>query len=280
MRVVAPQTLEEALELKAMHGPDARVLAGGQSLSVLLQKGLVSPELVIYLGEIKGLDQVSKNGGAITLGPLVTSGQVEHSAELKKAAPLLHQVCSLVASPHVRNLGTVVGNLCHAEVGSDPPQALLVLDAEVQARSVRGERWIALSDFALDFFTTALQDDEIATAVRFKTFAGKATYIKNRVREMDLAVAGVAVALRQKERKVADVRIAVGGTGPKPLRASAAEAQVRGLSTAEAVRSADDIGWAVANEVPPSLSDAFGSSEYRKRLVAVSAGRGIAKTLV
>lgn len=279
MRLVAPKTLEEVLELKAQRGADARVLAGGQSLAVMMQKGLVAPELIIYIGEIKGLGRVSTKGGVVTLGPLVTSGQVEHSTELKKVAPLLHQVCSLVASPHVRNLGTVVGNLCHAEVGTDPPQALLALDAEVQARSVRGERWIPISDFALDFFTTALEEDEIATAVRFKPFAGKSTYIKNRVREVDLAVAGVAVAVQESDGKVADVRIAVGGTGPRPLRATGIEAQVCGLSKAEVAKDAEEIGWTAAREINPTLSDSFGSVQYRRRLVAVSVRRGLERLL-
>ncbi len=279
MRVVAPRTIEEALETKSRLGADARVLAGGQSLAVLLQKGLVMPETLIYLGEIKELASLSISQDDVRLGAMVTSGQVELSEEVSSVVPLLSYVCSVVASPHVRNMGTVVGNLCHAEVGSDPPQALLALDAEVHALSARGHRWIPIADFILDYFETALEDDEIATEVRFKPFYGKSTYIKHRVRHMDLAVTGVAVALNVNEDGVTSPRFAVGGTGPRPLRANAAEAQMDGLTREEAMRSAGDIGAAVAEEVNPSLSDAFGHSEYRKRLLAVSVRRGVQELL-
>ena len=279
MKVMMPRFMDEALEMKSQMGDEAKVLAGGQSLSVLLQKGLVSPEAIIYLGEIEEMADLAVSSDEVRFGAMVTSGRLEHDPRIKEGVPLLAEVCAVVASPHVRSLGTVVGNMCHAEVGSDPPQALLALDAEIRARSARGDRWIPATELIQDFFQTSLEEDEIATEVRFTPFEGRAAYFKHRVRSMDLAVAAVAVAVRVQDGRIADARFAVGGAGPRPLRAFKAEAQLRGLVSDEAVKAAAEVAAAVADEADPSLSDAFGTAEYRKRLVRVSARRGIHRLL-
>lgn len=276
MIVHTPETLQEALELKRKLGSEGLVLAGGQSLVVMLQQRLAQPEAVISLQRINELRDIQVNG-SVQLGAMVTMAQAAADERIRQAAPSLSKVCGIVASPHVRNMGTVVGNACHAEPGSDPPQALLLLDAEVRAQSARGERWIPASEFFVSFLQSALAEDEIATAVRFPSQpAGADTYLKHRRRMMDLAIVGVgAMLVKQPDGRVT-VRLAAGGVGPRPARALTTEEEMGARTPTDLEAIAEDVGARAAEEINPTLSDGFGSSSYRKKLVQVSTRRAIA----
>lgn len=275
MIVHTPDTLEEALELKARYGPEGVVLAGGQSLVVLLQQRLAQPEAVISLQRLQELKSISVNGN-VQIGAMVTMAQAAADERIRAAAPSLARICGLVASPHVRNAGTVLGNACHAEPGSDPPQALLLLDAEIEARSASGSRWIPASQFFVSFLQSALEENEIATAIRFaRQPRGTETYIKHRRRQMDLAIVAIAATLIDEGEGKATLRLAAGGVGPRPVRAPQTEAAVGVRQAADIERMAADIGAQAAAEIAPTLSDGFGSSDYRRRLVQVSTRRAI-----
>ena len=279
MKILVPHHMDQALEMKQQYGDEAQVLAGGQSLSVLLQKRLVSPEVLIYLGEIEELNNLTVSEEQVRFGAMVTNARLEYSNELKKVAPLLSHICSVVASPHVRNLGTVVGNLCHAEVGTDPPQALLALDAQICARSSKGTRWIPVINFITDFFETTLKANEIATEITLNPLKCKSTYFKHRVRSMDLAIASVAIAIQIQAGKIAVARIAIGGVGPKPIRALNTESSLIGITPEAAIENADDFGSSASIEANPSLSDSFAPVKYRKHLVGVAVSKGIRQIL-
>ena len=279
MKILAPNHLDEALEMKQQYGDDAQILAGGQSLSVLLQKRLVSPKVLIYLGEIAELNNLTVSEELVRFGAMVTNGRLEYSQELKKIAPLLSHICSVVASPHVRNLGTVVGNLCHAEVGTDPPQALMALNAQICARSLKGTRWIPAVNFITDFFETTLKEDEIATEIKLSPIKCKSTYFKHRVRSMDLGIASVAIVIQIQDGKITSARLAIGGVGPKPIRALNTEASLIGITPEEALENADDFGSSASIESNPSLSDSFAPAKYRKHLVRVAVSKGIQQLL-
>jgi carbon-monoxide dehydrogenase medium subunit len=279
MKILVPHHLNEALEMKQQYGDQAQVLAGGQSLSVLLQKRLVSPEVLIYLGEIEELNTLIVSEEQVRFGAMVTNSRLEYSQELKKIAPLLSHICSVVASPHVRNLGTVIGNLCHAEVGTDPPQALLALDAQICASSVKGTRWIPAIDFITDFFETTLEEDEIATEIKLSPTKCKSTYFKHKVRSMDLAIASVAIAIQIQDDKIASARLAIGGIGPKPIRALNTESSLIGITPEAAIENADHFGSSASIEANPSLSDSFAPAKYRKHLVRIAVSKGIRQIL-
>lgn len=275
MIVHTPETLEEALQLKQKYGSDGLILAGGQSLVVLLQQRLAQPDAVISLQRLNGLREIRING-MVEMGAMVTMAQATADERIRQVAPALARVCGIVASPHVRNMGTVVGNACHAEPGSDPPQALLLLDAEIRAESVRGQRWIPVSEFFVSFLQSALEEDEIATAVRFRAQpAGADTYIKHRSRMMDLAIVGIGAMLVKEASGKFSVRLASGGVGPRPLRASATESEIGLRTPTDLAAMAADIGFKAAEEINPTLSDGFGSSGYRKKLVQVSTRRSL-----
>ncbi|MPZ23465.1 MAG: hypothetical protein GEU28_07955 [Dehalococcoidia bacterium] len=264
------------MELKSRLGSGARVLSGGQSLVPLLRQRLAQPDALISLGRIAGLADIRVNGGA-SIGAMTTVRAIEVSPELRKVAPILPLACSSVASVHVRTMGTIGGNLCHAEVGSDPPQALLLLDAQVDAVSARGHRGISIHDFVQGYFTSVLDDDEIVTGFSFTAPSPSArfSYKKYSLRAMDLAIAAVGVGVDFVGDRCEWLRIAVGGVGPRPVRARQAEADWHGCPLNDLTRNAGGLGEDVAREVEPSLSDVFGSEGYRRRLVRAGVKQAI-----
>lgn len=275
MEYFAPQSLREVLELKARFQDEALVLAGGQSLSVLMQNRLVQPAAIISIQNVADLAQIRREDGTITIGAGVTMRTVVLDPLLRTEAPILAEVTSRVASAHVRSLGTLTGNLCHAEAGSDPPQALLLLDADVLIGGARGERAVPLRDFIVGHFQTVLEPDEVATGVRFKPLSSAGFhYAKFRRRQMDLAVVGVAVQFVEdgaSGRYVA--RIAVGGTGKRPERIDSDRQPLR--TVAEFLAASKEIAAEAEAKASVDMADVFGSVAYRRHLVRIGVERGI-----
>ena len=143
-KLLRPGSLDEALSERERHGTDALPIAGGQSLLVMLRNKLIDPKLLLDLeplGELRGVKRDSKS---ISIGAMTTFYDLLSSTEVKTAAPVLAQAASKVGSTAIRNLGTIGGNLCHNEIGSDPPSALLALNASVECLSLRGRRKMPL----------------------------------------------------------------------------------------------------------------------------------------
>jgi len=140
---LVPQSISQMTKHLAEYGEDAKVIAGGQSLLVLINQGLVSPGVLVSLNEVAGLDQiVHDDSKGLEIGAAVTQTQIATSALIREKYMGLAQAAEKVGSVHVRNLGTVGGNVCHADPGADSPPALLALQASVKAVSRRGERII------------------------------------------------------------------------------------------------------------------------------------------
>ena len=160
-----PTSVDAAVAILATAPDDARVMAGGQSLTPLLTLGLSSPEIVVSLDRCADLNEIETNEAALHLGAMVTTAEVERSKHIAGIAPLLTTAAREVGSIHVRNFGTAVGNVCHADPGSDLIPALLCHHGAVQLRSPAGVRSVDIADFVTGPFSTAIAGAEIATSI-------------------------------------------------------------------------------------------------------------------
>ena len=271
----APKTLREALTLLDRYRDECKVIAGGQSLLVLMRQRLVAPE---YLIDIKGVSELNyitsdaKEG--LKIGALTTHRAVEKSPAMKNGFSVLGEMERRLASIQTRNWGTLGGNICHGEPAGDPAPVLIALKSTLKMASLKGERTMPVDDFTLDYFETALEPDELLTEIQVPLplpHTG-AAYTKFNIIESDVATVGVAVSLTLGSGSgiCEDVRIALGASAPTPMRAKKAEAVLRGKRiTDNLLREA---GGVASTEAEP-ISDITASAEYRRELVRVLVAR-------
>jgi carbon-monoxide dehydrogenase medium subunit len=266
-----PTSLTEALSVFARHDGECRLIAGGTALVPILRLGLARPDRLVSLHRIPRFAEIRAEGGVLTVGAMATHAQVGRSAPVREGWPLLAEAVSRVASPAIRATGTLGGNLCYAESASDVAPALLCLGAELTVAAARGERTVPVADFFRGFYEAALEPGEILTEIRIpRPRAGsRGGYVKFCPRSAeDRALVGVAALLVMANdgRRCEDVRLALGGAAPTPMRARRAERVARGEAlTDSAIRAA---AAAAAAEADP-LSDLMGSADYRREMVRV-----------
>jgi aerobic carbon-monoxide dehydrogenase medium subunit len=256
---LAPTSLEEALGLRAAHGDDATVVAGGTFLAILLNQGLIAPAKLLALRSVPGLDGIRAND-ELRLGALVTHSAVERSAVVRERWPAVAHVFSVVASPRIRNQATVGGVLGDADYASDPPAMLSALGARVVVRGARGTRELPVEEFIVGHYETSLEADELITEVIVPSGAVRAVYRKFRSRSHeDRPCVGVAAAA------TADgLRVVVGAVAGTPQ------------FFPDICRLVDpvEIGHAYAEAIEP-ITDLRGSAGYRRRVIAVEVRRAV-----
>jgi carbon-monoxide dehydrogenase medium subunit len=262
-----PETLEQAVAAKAEHGVDAAFLAGGQSLIPMLNFRLARPAVVIDLGAVLELDYTFLDGDRVVIGATRSQRDVELDREVKNRCPLVPQALGWVAHPAIRNRGTVVGSVAHADSASELPAVLLALDASVRAVSASGERSISADEFFVFNLTTALRPDELLAAVELPQLPKNTgtAFVEVARRHGDYALAGVCAAVRHgADGAIEDVRLACCGIAPVPVRATAAESILRGSPPSED-------GFEHAADLTAELVDAIDEEQcsvlYRRRLV-------------
>lgn len=268
---VAARGLPDALELLARHQDEAKVLAGGQSLLVLLRQGLIAPSVLVSLRAIEELRAVAvsaADGGHIGAG--VTQARLEREEHLRAHYTALVDAASVVATRQVRNRGTLGGNLCHADPTADPPAALIALGAALELVGLSGTRQVPVEAFFRDFMEVDVGPQEILTRVLLPPAApdSGSAYLKHRLREVDTALVGAAVWVRldPAAETIAEARVGLAAAGPTPLRSLAAEDVLRGApASAETLAAA---GRAAAAASMP-LSDTEASEWYRREMVSV-----------
>lgn len=263
----AVSSVEEALDLLAEHGDEAKVLAGGQSLVPLLALRLARPE---YLVDINGVESLGtfEHAESLTLGALVRHRTVEKDSAISGANPLVSAAARYIGHAVIRNRGTVGGTISHADPAAELPAVLVALDGDVEAASTTGTRTVTPSDFFQGFLTTALAPEEMVTAVRFPAWpVGSGwSFREFSRRNGDFAVAGAAVVVSIDDRGLIDgARIALSGMSDVPVRAGAAEVALIGQSPSSGIWKEAAVA-AVADVAPPS--DLHGSSAYRKHVAA------------
>lgn len=275
----APKSLEEAFELLARHGEEAKLLAGGHSLLPLMKLRLAAPAALIDLGKIPGLGGIREEGDQILIGAMTTHAEVERSELLRRRAPLLPETAAEIGDVQVRNRGTVGGALAHADPAADYPAALLVLEAELTLASRNGTRTVATKDFLVDMLTTALQPGEILTEIRFATDgAGTGSaYLKLHQPASGFAIVGVAARIELEDgKRCREVRVGVTGVAPKAYRATAVEEALTGqaLDSKHIAQAATK----AAVGVEP-LSDLHASARYRTAMAEVFTRRALTEAI-
>ncbi|MGH8874912.1 MAG: FAD binding domain-containing protein [Acidimicrobiia bacterium] len=273
---VAPATLEEAFEALAS-SEFAKVMSGGMSLIPLMKLRLLSPELVVDIGRLAGLDQIKDGGDHVAIGALVRHAQ----AAASKAVPAaLSTAASWTGDVQVRNRGTTCGAIAHADVAADQPAAALALGATMVARSRSGTREIASDDFFVDALTSALEPSEVLVEVRVpKLGAGEGSaYDKlgRRGGHTDYAVAGAAARVKRSNGSISECRVALTGVAAKPeLAHGVMEAMVGSDGSSGAVEAAAEKAADGLNV----LEDLYGSVEYKAHLAKVFVKRALTQAV-
>lgn len=276
-----PKNLKEVHAALKEFGDDAKLIAGGTALVIMMKQRLVRPGCLVSLGSVRGFNGIELKDGGVKIGGLATHRAVESSPLLRRRLPMLAETYHHVATLRIRNMATVGGGLAHADPNQDPPPSLIALGATVKATSPTGSRVIPLDEFFKGYYETVLGPDEIITEVFVPKVAPNtgAAYIKFLPRTADdyATVSAAAVLTLDKNKKtIADVRIALGSVGETPIRATEAEAVLRG-------QPLKSDGFAAAGEkakqaVDP-ISDFRGSAAYKKDMAAVFVRRALEKAL-
>lgn len=270
----APTTVAEVVQALTDHGDEATVLGGGQSLLPVLKIRMAAPEVLVDLRRVTELREVREDGEAIVLGAMATHHAVAHDALVQEHAGLLAQAAGSIGDPQIRYRGTLGGALAHADPAGDIAPALLALDAEVEIAGREGTRRLPVSDFLEDYFTTALGEDELLTAVRVPKHTGWGMHHEKFTQvAQSWAVVAVAAAVRVEGGSIAEARVAMSNMGATALRAKAVEAALTGRPVEE---SALHETAARAGEGTEPPSDPAGTPEYRRHLAGVLAGRAVA----
>jgi carbon-monoxide dehydrogenase medium subunit len=274
-----PATLKKALVLLDKHADEARAIAGGTSLLIMMRQRLLLPKVVVSLARIPKFDRITfdaKKG--LRVGAGARHRDVELSPVIKRRYPLLHETFHKVAQPRIRNMGTIGGNLACGDPLTDPGASLIALDAEVVLTSSKGQRRLRLDEFFIDYYQTALEPGELLTEIHVPPVTRPAwAHIKFTPRSVeDFATVGVAVTLRAKDGTCEDVRLALNSVASTIVRAKQAEEVLRGkLVTDAAMR---EMGEVASTEVDP-IDDNRGSADYKRDLVKVLVPRALQEAM-
>ena len=273
---LAPKTVEEAISLLSRHDGEARPIAGGTDLILKMKRREVAPPYLVGLKNIPGLDYVEyEDVQGLRFGPLVTIHTMEKSRIVREKFPILSRAASTIGSAQIRNLGTVVGNVCNALPSADMIPGLIVLGAKLKIANIKGEKTIAIEDFLTGPGQTVLSHDELVVEVQVPCLPPHSggVYIKHAPREaMDLAIISVATLITLHEGMCGEVKICLGTVGPTQIRATKAERILRGKPfSAELVREASEM----ASEEAQPRSSIRSSAEYRKEMVRILTARAL-----
>ena len=257
---VAAESAEHALALLAEHGDDAKLLAGGHSLLPMMKLRLAQPELLIDIGGLRDLAGVSIDGDDLVIGATTRHAELAASELVRSDAPLLAYAAAQVGDPQIRHRGTIGGSLSHADPAADLPMALVALGGSMVLAGQGGARTVPADDFFQGYFETAMQPDELLTAVRIPRRPGVPWGYQKFVRRAnDWAIVGAAAV---------GGRVALANMGPRPLRATATEQALKaGASAADAAQHA-------AEGTSPG-EDMHADREYRRHLAKVLTRRAL-----
>lgn len=270
----APASVPEALELLSRYGSDAKLLAGGTDLLLAMKKRSVTPSHLINLKTIPDLSGIRADREGVTIGPLTTIAEIERSAVIRQSYTALWDAALVMASPQVRTLATIGGNIVSAVPSADTAPPLMVLSAQARITGLGGERSCPVEELFAGPSACALAATDILTGIRIPASKGKGTYLKSMRRAaLDLALAGVAAYLVFDGGRICtDVKIALGAVAPTPIRAAAAEKVVLGKVLTEELSA--EAGKVSATICKP-ISDVRTTEEYRRNLVEVLTKRAL-----
>lgn len=275
---IEAKTVQEACALLAKYD-NAKVLAGGASLMVLLKNKLLFPDQLINLKTVVGLNRIEKDPqGGLSVGALCRQREIELSPIVKERCGVLAEAASKIASPPIRNMGTIGGNICHSEPSADLPPALIALKAKLKVVGSKGSRTIPVHEFFTDYYENILEPDEILTEIQIPPLpsaAGEA-YLKLSKTTNSAAIVGVAAVISLDAKGICTYAgVGVGGAASTPLLIAEA-----GSLVGKSVNSSliEDVASAAAKQSRP-ISDVYASAEYRREMVDVLTKRAVGKAL-
>ena len=271
-----PATIEEALDLKARLGGEARFLAGGQSLVPAMNFRLARPSALIDINGLMELAAIDEGSdGELRLGALVRHRDLERRPEVARRHPLLREAAAQVAHPSIRVRGTIGGNLAHAEPASELPSVMVALGARMRARSVNGERWIEAREFFTGALSTALRDDELLTEIAVPKLPPRTgtCFLEMARRRGDFALMGVAATITlDPRRRCTAARLVYCNADDRPFDAAAAAATLIGKRIA--VATVDAAASAAARAMRPGGS-IHASAAFQRHLATTLTRRAV-----
>ena len=272
------ESVDQAIQLLAENGDDAKLLAGGHSLLPLMKLRLARPSVIVDIDRLSDLEYIRESRDRIEIGALTRMCDVAGSSLLRERCGLLAEAAGQVGDPQVRHRATLGGSVAHGDPASDTPTALLALDAEFVAKGPGGERTIPASSFFTNLFETALSPDEVLTAIRVPKLSASTgwSYQKFHRRAIDWAIVGVAAIAERDDGHVKRAAVGLTNMGLTPVRAQAVEQALAGAAaTPDSLRAAAERAPEGTN--PPS--DTNGSAEYRRELSKVLVRRALQEAL-
>jgi len=262
----AAGSVAEAASILRAHGPEARILAGGQSLLPIVNLGLAQPRVLVDLGRASGLDGLERANDTLVVGAMVRHRTLETSAEVASSWPLLAAAIRHVGSPRVRVRGTLGGSLAHADPAAELPLAMLVLEATYDASDGEHVRNLGAEGFAVSYFTTTLAEGEVLTAARVPALeegVGWGFHELSR-RAGDFALVAAAALASCRDGVVDWIRLGLGGVGERPVRCPVFEKASAGAS----IDGLEALGDTIVQGLAPPDDTAAGG-DYRLRVARV-----------
>ncbi len=272
----APESLDEALELLSEYGDRARVKAGGTDLLIRMRKRLVTPDVLIGLSRLKHLEAiVFDEEKGLSIGAMARLAQVADNEHIRNRYPAVAYAASITATNQIRNLGTVVGNLCNASPSADNAPSLIAMKGEAVLASVRGKRIVPLDAFFLGPGVTVREHDELVTEVRVLrpgVGTGCAYQFISMRSKVDIAAVSVGVMVVMDGETIREARVVLGAVASTPLRSLKASEVLTGAKVNDALLQ--EASRAAMEEACP-ISDCRACDEYRKRMVGVLTRRAL-----
>ena len=271
---VKPRDLNELLSIKKEKGSQALILAGGTNLLVYIKDGVFKKGVIVDITGLEALQGIRRENDRVEIGSAVTISGLLDSELLKKPIPFIPEMMTDFANPLVRNTSTIGGNIADASPIADAAPLLLVLQAEIVAASTAGKRVIPIDAFFNNPGETALKPDEVIVRIRVPIPAqGEGKFVKLGLRRgTSCSVTSVAVWLETENGKVQDIRIALGGVAPKPVRARKTEAQFLGQALDSG--NIEALAATVQEDICP-ITDVRGSAAYRREVSARILARAV-----
>lgn len=278
---VAPESLDELLDLLARHGDEAKLLAGGQSLIPAMNFRLAQPGLLVDLNNVPGLDQVrATEAGGLALGAMVRQRTLERNMEVAERAPLLHETMPFIAHPQIRNRGTLGGSIVHADPAAELPVAAVARNASFRLRSAAGERTVRAPDFFQGMFVVDCSPTEVLVEVEWPPLPERTgtAFVELARRHGDYAMMGVAAVISVDETGACTAaELVFLNAGDAPVRAGRAAAELVGEHPSgdlfESVAA-----LAATREMEP-YGNVHASAEYQKHLARVLAVRALQRAV-
>lgn len=274
---LAPKTLTEALEMHSSYGNNSCVMAGGTDLLIKMGLKALRPQYVIGLNSIKDIDKISKkNGGEIAIGPMTKLSSIVENKDVEKSFPALFHAARVTATVQIRNMGTLVGNICNASPSADNATPLMIYDSKVVIISLKGERVVAIGEFFKGPGKSVLESGEIVKEILIpqpeKLSGSSYQKISTRSRVDIAGVCASALISLNNKGLISKARIALGAVAPRPMRVQTAEKILEGQKPSkELFKEAAKL----AREAASPISDMRASEKYRIAMVEVLTFRAL-----